>query len=119
MSAFSSVSLGKSPIIDRLEDPEGAEEKIAGAMQKMKAPDAVFTAANGSWFDETESRAIRKVFPDISQKHPKEIFGETLGCGYMMNVLLASASIRNGIYSTLLVSGIDMTGNYTCVMLEK
>ena len=75
--------------------------------------------ADGSWFDETESRAIRKAFPDIPQQHPKELFGETLGCGYMMNVLLAAASIRIGIYSRLLVSGIDMAGNYTCVMLEK
>lgn len=119
VSAFGNVNLGKSPVIDRLEDPAGTEEKIAAAMQKMMIPDAVFTAANGSWFDETESRAIKKVFPDISLHHPKELFGETLGCGYMMNVLLAAASIRNGIYSRLLVTGIDMTGNYTCVMLEK
>ena len=119
VSAFGSVNLGKSPVIDRLEDPAAAEEKISGAMRKMNVPDAVFTAANGSWFDETENRAVRKVFPDIPQQHPKDLFGETLGCGYMMNVLMAAAFIRSGICSRLLVTGIDMTGNYTCVMLEK
>lgn len=119
VSAFGSTNLGRSPLLDRQEDPVRTERMIIDVIRQMNAPDTVFTAANGSWFDEIENRAIKSVFPDIAQHCPKDLFGETLGCGYMMNVLLAAASVRSGICSRPLVTGIDMIGNYICVMLEK
>lgn len=119
VSAFSSANLGRSPLIDRPEDSNRTEKMVLDVLRQMNAPDAVFTAANGSWFDETENRAIKSVLPDIASQRPKDSFGETLGCGYMMNVLLAAASVRSDICSRPLVTGIDMIGNYTCILLEK
>ena len=88
-------------------------------MRRFPEPDVFLSAANGTGFDRMEDSAFRKAFPGVLRISPKDRFGETLGCGYMLNVLWGAAAVRAGIYSRVLVSGFDLIGNYTCVMLEK
>ena len=116
---FGSVNLGKCPVLYIPEEIPEAEKKITDVIRQMEKPDVVFSAANGSRFDRTEGRVLLSIFPDVPLLRPKEFFGETLGCGYMMNVVLAAASIQNGIYHSVLVSGFDMIGNYSCVLLKQ
>ena len=132
ITGFSNAYLGKCPYIHCL--AEGTEVSgfmpdksrnltgmLADVLRQMKKeePDAVFAAANGTWFDEAESEAIRNVFPGVPVIRPKKIFGETLGCGYMMNVLLAAAAIKNECYNRVVAAGADMIGNYCCAVLAS
>ena len=116
---FAGVNLGKNPCLHCLADAAGTRKRIADVFRPFSKPDIVFTAANGTWFDREEAQAVEEVFPSVPIYRPKELFGETLGCGYMMNVLLGACAIRNGKYDHVLVSGMDMIGNYCCVMLER
>lgn len=113
------TNLGSSPFIHCCEEPDEIRKKISGVLDQFSEPDVCFTCANGSWFDQTEEEALKQVFPQIHVRKPKEVFGETLGCGYMMSVLLGACAIHKGEYRRILVSGLDLIGNYFCVMLEK
>jgi len=115
IDGFSGVCLGADPYIHRV---KGSQEMIAGALEQMKRPDAVFIAANGTWLDEHENNAVKQVFPDIHTVAPKIFFGETLGCGYMMNIAFAAAAVKCGLYKSVIAAGVDMIGNYTCVLLQ-
>jgi 3-oxoacyl-(acyl-carrier-protein) synthase len=118
VTGFSSASLGKSPLLHRLEEKSG--EIISDILKKYdNTPDAVFTAANGTYFDDIESKAIKSVFPEAELVSPKNWAGETLGCGYMMNVMFAAAAVNCGKYSKVLVTGVDLIGNYCTAMIER
>ena len=119
IAGFANVNLGFSPLIHRPDRTEETTRQIEETLRRFSSPDAVFLSGNGTWFDAAEEQAACEVFPDMIFRRPKDTFGETLGCGYMMNVLVAAVSIHSGKCSRALVSGIDMVGNYTCVMLEK
>lgn len=112
---FGSVSLGKSPYLHVLGDKS---QRIADVLRRFETPDMIFTAANGTYFDAIEKKAIDAVFPNTKTFAPKKLFGETLGCGYSMNVAYAAAAIKSGKYRTALVTGADMIGNYCAVYLK-
>lgn len=123
VTSFASCHLGHSPLIHCPDESGESDEsdtvqRIKNTLRQFSAPDAVFVSGNGTWFDAVENAAVGDVYSDAEIQYPKHDFGETLGCGYMMNVLLAAASIRSGKYRRVLATGIDMIGNYTCVMLE-
>ncbi|MBO6302903.1 MAG: hypothetical protein J6N15_10745 [Ruminiclostridium sp.] len=118
ISGFSSGSLGKSPLLHRLDN--STADIVSGILKKYDcAPDVVFTAANGSYFDDIESTAIKSVFPGAELAAPKKWAGETLGCGYMMNAVFAAAAVNCGKYGKVLVTGVDLIGNYCTVMIER
>ena len=119
ISGFSGINLGKNPYLHVLEDAVAVREKIAGVFRQFSEPDILLSAGNGTWFDSPEEEAVRDVFPSLAIARPKDIFGETLGCGYMMNALLGACLVHEGRYGRVLVSGVDMIGNYCCVMLER
>ncbi len=113
---FSSIHLGNCPYLHLFENPDDLTDMLAVTLRKFQDPEIIFSAGNGTWFDRAEENAIQKVFPDKPVRKLKTEFGETLGCGYMMNMLTAAAAIHRGDYSAVLVSGVDMIGNYMCVM---
>ena len=116
---FSSASLGQSPLLHMPGD-EAAADIAASVLGSCKTtPDAVFTSANGSYFDAIENMAIQSVFPSVELVAPKKWSGETLGCGYMINTLFAAAAVQCGMYHTVLVTGMDLVGNYCTVMIGK
>ena len=118
VTGFSSASLGKSPMLHKLE--EKSAEIISDILKKYgSAPDAVFVSANGSYFDDVESAAIKSIFPGAELVSPKNWSGETLGCGYMMNAVFAAAAVNCGKYSKVLVTGVDLIGNYCTAMIER
>lgn len=115
---FSSASLGKSPLLHRLDD--NSAEIVFGVLDRYNdTPDAVFTAANGTYFDDMEDAAIYKKFPEAVRLAPKKYTGETLGCGYAINAAFAAAAISCGKYDKVLVTGVDMVGNYCTSMIER
>ncbi len=113
--ANAGISLGANPYIHRL---EGVSERIAGVLRKHTVPDIIFTAANGTYFDEMEDTAIKQVFPDTAVYEPKKEYGESLGCGFALSTAFAAEAIRDGKYGAVLVAGVDMVGNYCTVMLK-
>ena len=118
VTAFSSASLGKSSLLYKPED--GAAGIIYSVLDRYKTePDAVFTAANGTYLDDAENAALNRKFPDAVRIAPKKYFGETLGCGYMMNAAFAAAVIKLGKYDKVLIAGVDMVGNYCTAIIER
>ncbi len=113
--AHSGASLGANPYIHRLDDVSG---RIAGVLRRHTAPDVIFSAANGTYFDEIEAAAIKQVFPDTAVYEPKKEYGESLGCGFALSAALAAGAIRDGRYGSALVAGVDMVGNYCTAMLR-
>ena len=103
----------------KLHNSDSIEEKMKSAFEDMREPEVIFNSSNGTWFDEVERRVLSESFPEIEQVSPKKWFGETLGCGYMLNLSMAAAVIRAGLYDSILVTGVDMVGNYCVAMLTK
>ena len=112
------MNLGTSPLLERMTDLPEAEYRMEDTLRHFGEPELLYTGENGTWFDETERQVIRRVFPHTGLKHPKRLFGETLGASFMMSVVLAAAEIRLGMCRRALVSGMDMIGNYLCVELK-
>lgn len=132
VSDFSSVLLPVYPLTDKAD--KKCIKLIADALSGISCktiPDMVFTSANGTYFDEMEREAMDSVFGNKTvYAYPKKLFGETLGSGYMMSAALAAAVTKTGRASdsfadrtvdtvkTVLVTGIDVAGNYCCMLLE-
>ena len=134
-SGFSSASLPVYPYLHRVP----AEQAVPVIRQTVRAlcgetpPDAVFTAFNGTYFDQLEAAGLRGCLPaSVTVCEPKKFFGETLGSGYLMSAALAAVCLKSGklppgIISkgspgkleSILVTGIDTSGNYCCMLLER
>ena len=95
-------------------------------------PDLVFTCANGTYFDELEREALQNVFPGGTLVNSiKRVTGETVGCGFTMNMAAASMCLGHGYVpgalaggedrpvKKILATGFDTAGNYMCALLEK
>lgn len=133
VSGFSSASLPVYPYVHRADD--SCSDIIGEAITELcgnKAPDVVFTTANGTYFDAVEKKAVDRVLgADAICASPKKIFGEALGSGYMLSTAFAAACLReknipyavcgNSIsdISSILVTGLDTAGNYCCMLLEE
>lgn len=116
VTQFSGTSLGASPFLHIFEDPS---DRMAKALSALTAPGAVIHSGNGTWIDAAEEKALEQTFPDAVKIAAKKCFGETLGCGYLLNAALAACAIRQGRYSSVLVTGIDVIGNYCCALLKN
>ena len=113
------MNFGYSPFLHCPSEPEAAVNRIAEVLEQFPKPDVFLAAANGTWLDEAEQQALQRVFGDVSVRKPKTVFGETLGCGYMMNVLSGAFEIRTAGFRSVLAAGADLTGNYFCTLLEQ
>ncbi len=132
VSDFSSALLPVYPLTASAD--KQCSKLIAKAVSEIcgdKVPDAVFTAANGTYFDSIEKEAMDSVFENRTvYAYPKRLFGETLGSGYMLSAALAAAVLKTGKVSdnfadksldsvkTILVTGTDTAGNYCCMLSE-
>lgn len=117
LTKFSSASSSVFPYIHKL-DVNEATEVLLNVLSAYDAPEIILTQANGSYFDETERRALKKIFKDAEFIDAKKFFGETVGCGYMLNVALGAAFINASRCKSLLATGIDVHGNYLTALLE-
>ena len=74
VTGFSSASLGKSPLLHKLDN--NTSDIISDILEKYyNAPDAVFTAANGTYFDDIENIAIKTIFHEAEIISPKKWAG--------------------------------------------
>lgn len=119
MICFAGINLGKCPYIHYSSDLMETKKEVMDVLRQFPKPDLFFSSANGTWFDTVEKNAFQEIFPDVPMEHPKSFFGETLGCGYMMNTLYGAGAMTKKTARRILISGLDMIGNYCCVMLEK
>lgn len=136
VTGFASGSFSKYPYLHEVEK-EYAEDIITGTLLELshdKKIDLVLTQRNGTYLDEVETKAFKKAFGDKTLLiNPKDIFGETLGCGYLLNVAFGAVLLKAARYPsaltneeavetevrTILVTGMDAHGNYLAVLLEK
>ncbi|MDR2560142.1 MAG: hypothetical protein LBC86_11475 [Oscillospiraceae bacterium] len=82
--------------------------------------DAVYTSANGSYFDEIEQSVIEKIFPGAEIiSNIKICFGETMGSSFSLNAAAAALSFKDTNRKNILVTGVDPIGNYHCTVLES
>lgn len=128
-----STGLTYFPVLHRIEYEDGVR-KIEPLLIKFqdRKPQAVFGSAAGIYFDEIEKKAFDMVFPDrLIVNGVKQFTGETMGCGFSMNLAAAALCLKHGYIpetlakgerfpvSRILVSGYDVAGNYMCAMLGR
>lgn len=105
----------------------------AGPEAAVKEIDAVFTSANGTYFDMIEQKALSGLFAkDKIVDGVKAVTGETMGSGLSMNVAAAALCLSHGFVPRglqadgksiknihrVLAVGYDVAGNYSCCILE-
>lgn len=115
------VALSAAPYIRecRAEDSQAIAELLKELTSQYK-PDLVLTAANDSGFDAIEQAGIKASLGAIETVNTKAEWGETLGCGFLLNVALAARQLRdNGDIKTVVATGIDAAGNYIAGLLVK
>ena len=120
-SEFSCAAFSKYPYLYKLSNTEAKNVITEVFLGISKRPDMVLLQANGSYLDEAEESAVKSVFgSDISVYAPKRLFGETLGCGYLLNTAFGAAILKEkkGACKSVLAAGIDAHGNYMAVLLE-
>lgn len=113
-------------------DEEVAKKRIEEVLTSDPAfatADAVLPSWNGSYFDTTEKRAL-SVLGDIPVLGSlKALTGETLGCSLTLSVAVGAICLAHGSVpsslgketplSSLLVTGYDVSGNYSAILLKK
>jgi len=127
-------NLGVYPLIDIVDEKEAGDmiTEMAEEMKQKYQIDTVFTSCNGTYFDEIEKKSLFSVLKDnvVYVNEGKKLLGETLGASFQMNVLLASLCLKNGFLPvqldreernvhTILVSGYDVSGNYSLAILQN
>lgn len=126
-------SLGNYPLIHTINTKEAAQtiSEMAEELKKKYQFDAVFTSCNNTSFDKVEMEALGKVFGEdmVYIHNVKELLGETLGSAFNMNVLIGTLCLKHGelpiqlaserkAVHTILVSGYDVSGNYSLAVLQ-
>lgn len=115
------VALSAAPYIKqcRATDSQAIAELLKELTSQYK-PDLVLTAANGSGFDAVELAGIKAGLSEVEIVNTKAQWGETLGCGFMLNVALAARKLReNSDIKAVVATGIDGAGNYLAALLVK
>lgn len=122
------------PMTDEVEMTQAGEriEQLATNLAARHHIDVFFSSANGSYFDDIELTAVQKSLSGncIFVNQVKKIFGETLGSAFNLNVMVAAMCMKNGYLpiqldteqrrvKCALVSGYDISGNYTLVVLKQ
>lgn len=118
LEKFSSASLEAFPYIHEL-DRDAATEILSEVLSVYEEPEIILTQCNGGYFDAIEKFALKKIFKAAELMDAKKYFGETLGCGYMLNIALGAALIKVGRCKSLLATGVDVHGNYLTALLKK
>lgn len=133
---FFECSLGTYPVFNKVNEEYACNNMINVLKQasERKKVDLVISSENGSFFDKVERNAINTVFPNITViSNVKQLFGETLGVAFNINVLVAALILKNGEipaalhcentfpekFGCILVTGYDVSGNYTAYIIEK
>lgn len=115
------VALSAAPYIRECRDDDS--QAIAELLKELTSqykPDLVLTAANGSGFDVVELTGIKAGLSEVEIVNTKAQWGETLGCGFLLNVALAARKLRdNSDIKTVIATGIDAAGIYIAGLLVK
>lgn len=134
---FFECSLSKYPLVNAIDEVEVKKQIIktlSGFLSNYEDEiDVIFSSNNGSYFDRIEKEVFDEVFKGSKPiiDNVKEFVGETLGSAINMNVMAAALILRNGRIpkglnvqrstqiGTVLVTGYDVTGNFTGFILKK
>lgn len=108
---------------------ESIIEKTLLSVPAFLGADAVLCSDAGLPFDRAEKEALSVLESPKIITGVKNRLGETLGCAYNMNVAIGALILKHGFVppalgenvpvSSLLVTGYDLSGNYTITLLKK
>ncbi|PER14124.1 3-oxoacyl-ACP synthase [Bacillus cereus] len=127
-------NIDKYPITDRVEGNKvrGKIKQLISEAVKQYDIDVFFSSCNNSYFDCVELEAAQEVLnkDTLYVNHVKNLFGETLGAAFNMNVMVAALCIKNSRLplrldslqrkvNCALVSGYDISGNYMLAVLKS
>lgn len=134
---FLEYNLGEYPLINKVEkeDIKQGETALKNFLSRQgQQIDAVFSAGNGSYFDEYEKELLENVLGGsvIYADRLKEYTGETLGSSFSVAIAVAAVCLKKGAIpeklvsvkkekreiKTALVTGYDVTGNYMVYFME-
>ena len=121
LAATKMAALSAAPFVKACaaEDSRIIAELLKELTSQYK-PDLVLAAANGSGFDAVELAGIKAGLGEVEIVNTKAHWGETLGCGFMLNVALAARKLReNNDIKAAAATGIDAAGNYIAGLLVK
>ena len=128
---FAECYLGGYPPFDDVEVDfaKNLIEKTVLSVPSFRDADAVLCSDAGTSFDKAEQDALSVLGAPKIITGVKKRLGETLGCAYNMNVAIGALILKHGFVppalgenvpvSSLLVTGYDLSGNYTVTLLRK
>ena len=128
---FAECYLGGYPPFDGVEVDfaKNLIEKTLLSVPSFREADAVLCSDAGLPFDNAEQEALSVLGSPKIITGVKKRLGETLGCAYNMNVAIGALILKHGFVpsalgknvpvSSLLVTGYDLSGNYTVTLLKK
>ena len=127
------ISLPCFPLLRKIE-PTECKQTIISLLKEFQGqePDAIFSSASGIYFDTIEQEVLEEVFSKtLIVNKVKQFTGETMGCGFSMNIMVAALCLKYGyipsaltetkdvFVSKILVCGYDVAGNYMCALLVR
>ena len=128
---FAECYLGGYPPFDNV-DTDFAKtlvEKTLLSVPAFRNVDAVLCSGAETPFDKAELEALSVIGSPKTITGVKKRLGETLGCAYNINVAIGALILKHGFVpssfenagpvSSLLVTGYDLSGNYTVTLLKK
>lgn len=128
---FAECYLGGYPPFDGVEVDfaKNLIEKTVLSVPSFREVDAMLCSDAGLAFDQVEQEALSVLGAPKIITGLKKRLGETLGCAYNMNVAIGALILKHGFVppalgenvpvSSLLVTGYDLSGNYTITLLKK
>lgn len=115
-----STSFKNCPYLNYL-DKDYSIHKIKDVLNLMVdySIDLILDSSNDTYFDEYENESLNDIFHNVKVISPKKIFGETFGNGFLSSIAYGKAILNNNLASSILVTNVDMQGNYQICILQK
>lgn len=131
-------NLGVYPLIEKVDD-ERVKQNITKLLKQEHERNhseinLIIDSSNGSYFDTLESDILTDIFGEQIPRinNVKKLFGETLGSSCNIGLLAGALILKNGYIpeklgqrikvdrlETILVTGYDVSGNYTATIITK
>lgn len=121
VTALQTAALTVSPYLGECSQTEVAvvEETLQALQREGLQPEKIYNAANGSGFGALEAEAIARVFGgNIPQYSPLLTNGDCLGAGWLAALVHAAEEMQAEGLGCVVVTGIDIKGNYVAAGLQ-
>jgi hypothetical protein len=119
--SFGAVEIGVGESFTSRREAARAMDSVLGPLAASGTVDLVISGANDTWVDKAIAAAIERHYPKLTRPPvlPKQSIGEALGAGALLQVVLATAGLRQLSAHRALVASLGWNQQAAAALVER